>query len=62
MRSIAILIRSAAVPWIGMLIAARSAACAVAQLLECRSSISRRRPKSVSTLPVRRARSTVSSR
>ena len=45
----AILTMSAAVPWMGMLIAIRSPAPRSAELRACSSGIQRRRPKSVDT-------------
>ncbi len=45
----AIFMRSASVPWIGMLMAARSAPERTMKLLDLISGIGRRRPNSVST-------------
>ena len=57
----AILMMSAAVPWITVLTASRSPNVRVCQLRERNSGISRRRPISVVTLPSSVARSMVSS-
>jgi hypothetical protein len=46
--TIATLIRSAALPWIGVLMASRSAACRAVALRESMSRSVRRRPRKVS--------------
>ena len=60
-RSMASLTMSAAVPWIGVLTAIRSAAWRSAGLRAAISGRARRRPKSVRTSPVRRASATIAS-